>query len=420
MKHISHVTNVSMIDSLIYGWLRCAPSAMTINQASVWFDPPTVPHEHWDTHSLIPYEHIEFLGCGGYASVDAVRRSGKVYARKVFRMRGNELDGVASKLRSEAIIAGRLSHKHIVEIVGTYRWKREFGIIMLPVVEEDLEHYLDRVDAIPTSHLSLERAQLLSWMQCLINGVLYLHEQRICHRDLKPANILVHGSTVVITDFGLAKDRRNDPTTRSTSPRRGRSPIYCAPEVADFEPERKSRPSDIFSLGCVLLEMFTVWADSKSRSKFTTFRTNGTTGSGAYSDNPDKIVQWIFSFVAEHALKIPTTRVLALIAALLDPNATDRPTGAELSAMIGPDTPCCCDSWPFDTCFAAWPSFKNRCSVPTIFPRRWDNSCPWSVGRNTWLERPYISNRTMMKADPSFVPSFLMSQRAPPFSVVFG
>jgi serine/threonine protein kinase len=103
---------------------------------------------------------------------------------------------------------------------------------------------------------SVDKQSLLrTFFGCLCNGLQYLHQSQIRHRDVKPQNILVKGSTVLWTDFGISLDwegmSRSTTTTDSA-----KSPVYCAPEVAHFEARNSS--SDIWSLGCVFLEMITV------------------------------------------------------------------------------------------------------------------------------------------------------------------
>lgn len=75
-------------------------------------------------------------------------------------------------------------------------------------------------------------------------------------RDLKCANILVMGDgTLKITDFGTAKhlspslsheDIALDPSLKGT-------PYYMAPEI--LRKTGHGLPADIWSLGCMLIEM---------------------------------------------------------------------------------------------------------------------------------------------------------------------
>ncbi|PSN63191.1 kinase-like protein, partial [Corynespora cassiicola Philippines] len=87
---------------------------------------------------------------------------------------------------------------------------------------------------------------------CLITAVEYLHEQKIRHKDLKPSNILLGPNDVWLTDFGSATDFSMLSQSATDGVERG-TPKYFAPEVASFEPH--GRAADMFSLGCVLLEI---------------------------------------------------------------------------------------------------------------------------------------------------------------------
>ena len=90
---------------------------------------------------------------------------------------------------------------------------------------------------------------------CLASCLQYLHESRIRHRDIKPENILVKNDRVYLADFGIALDWESlgrSTTTEDT----GKTWIYCAPEVAQYE--KRNLSSDVWSLGCVFLEMTTI------------------------------------------------------------------------------------------------------------------------------------------------------------------
>ena len=96
---------------------------------------------------------------------------------------------------------------------------------------------------------------LRTFYGCLATGLQFLHSAMIRHRDIKPENILVKGHCIYLTDFGISLDWESlgrGTTTEDT----GKSWIYCAPEVANYQPRNGS--SDIWSLGCVFFEMTTV------------------------------------------------------------------------------------------------------------------------------------------------------------------
>lgn len=79
-----------------------------------------------------------------------------------------------------------------------------------------------------------------------------------CHYDLKPANILIDKGTMLLADFGLSRLR---PETSKSIFKEGVGD-YMAPECepmldGSFGKGIISRPSDIWSLGCVALESLT-------------------------------------------------------------------------------------------------------------------------------------------------------------------
>jgi serine/threonine protein kinase len=86
----------------------------------------------------------------------------------------------------------------------------------------------------------------------IINALIYLHNKGIVHRDLKCANILLtESSTVKLSDFGLSKciDRHYKGTEIAGSP------YWMAPEI--LLQSGYSFSADIWSLGCVVIEMLT-------------------------------------------------------------------------------------------------------------------------------------------------------------------
>lgn len=94
---------------------------------------------------------------------------------------------------------------------------------------------------------------------------MFNHEKKMNHMDIKPPNILVRRTPdkdllwrVYLTDFGISLFWADDPGV--TIGPGAKIPFYCAPEVAQHEPARRS--ADIFSLGGVFLEILTVYSNS--------------------------------------------------------------------------------------------------------------------------------------------------------------
>lgn len=121
----------------------------------------------------------------------------------------------------------RLSHRHIVKLVGSYTDLSCVGLIMMPVADADLEGYLAS-----TENQYARKQCLRAFFGCLTTALGYLHRNKMCHEDIKPRNVLVKGAKVLLTDFGTARIWEDDgrSTTNSVA---ARTPKYCAPEVGD-------------------------------------------------------------------------------------------------------------------------------------------------------------------------------------------
>ena len=121
---------------------------------------------------------------------------------------------------------------------------------MSPIADCNLAEYFAQIPDDP------EKLGILrKFYGCLASSLRYLHESQIRHRDIKPENILVKDDRVYLADFGIALDWESlgrSTTTEDT----GKTWIYCAPEVAQYE--KRNWSSDVWSLGCVFLEMTTV------------------------------------------------------------------------------------------------------------------------------------------------------------------
>jgi|JI10StandDraft_1071094.scaffolds.fasta_scaffold115256_3 serine/threonine protein kinase len=103
--------------------------------------------------------------------------------------------------------------------------------------------------------LVFEPLRALQLIKQLAEGLQVVHEKGLVHRDIKPANILFrHSESVVITDFGIAKNLHIDSELTQQGIVVG-SPSYSSPEQAQCQ--AVDQRTDIYSLGVILLEMLT-------------------------------------------------------------------------------------------------------------------------------------------------------------------
>lgn len=119
---------------------------------------------------------------------------------------------------------------------------------MAPVAEMDLKDFLRRTP-FPQEDLDVLRG----YFGCLCSAVSYLHQKNCRHKDIKPANILVKDKKVYITDFGLALDWSELTGETTSGAPTMYTHAYAAPEVTLNA--RRDTKSDIWSLGCVFLDI---------------------------------------------------------------------------------------------------------------------------------------------------------------------
>lgn len=84
----------------------------------------------------------------------------------------------------------------------------------------------------------------------LANGMKDINASLV-HRDIKPENILICGSTLKISDFGLSKVAVEK--TRTMTFKGGGTPLYMSPEAWDYS--KNTIQMDIYSMGIIFYEL---------------------------------------------------------------------------------------------------------------------------------------------------------------------
>jgi len=146
---------------------------------------------------------------------------------------------------TEASLAGKLSHPHIVGIFDAVAGDDASYIVMEYVDGTTLEQYARHDHLLPVNKI-LEIAY-----KCA-RALDYASKQGIIHRDIKPANILLAGEAdIKISDFGAALTLASQTTQVSGVG----SPAYMSPEQVKEQP--LTHQTDIFSLGVVMYQLLT-------------------------------------------------------------------------------------------------------------------------------------------------------------------
>lgn len=161
---------------------------------------------------------------------------------------------------------------------------------------------------------SLEIEIIRCYAKQLLSGLAYLHENQIVHRDLKPANVLISSEGVVkLTDLGSS--RKFTELDNELSKSLKGSPYWMAPEIVTRAGHSFS--ADIWSFGCVLIEMVNGFPPWYNYSKDTRAVLNMIAKEGALPDFPDT-----------------TTELKNIITLCLNRSPNARPTAKDLRSHL--------------------------------------------------------------------------------------
>lgn len=263
--------------------------------------------ESTGTQRLCQWRLGELIGQGTagkvYQAMD--EETGQLLAVKIIKLDSNPF--VAEKqfhsLSQEISLLKSLKHVHIVRYLQTdvVLDERQVKILLEYVPGGSLYSILHKFGP-------LSQKVIKTYSYQIIKGLQYLHSHQVIHRDLKSPNVLVTDDAVIkLIDFGCSKRCEDGEINKSIKG----SPYWMAPEVV--LQQGHSFSSDIWSFGCLLIEM--------------------STGKPPWSEYSKKAVDVIKLISIPGKLpKFPQgpTQLLELIAACINRNPEERPTADQI------------------------------------------------------------------------------------------
>ncbi|KAI9696564.1 MAG: Suppressor of Sensor Kinase (SLN1) [Candelina mexicana] len=216
------------------------------------------------TNVTLRWQQGQFVGGGTFGSVYAAINldSGYLMAVKEIRLQDPQLiPTIAQQIRDEMGVLEVLDHPNIVSYYGIEVHRDKVYIFMEYCSGGSLAGLLEH------GRIEDETVVMVYALQ-MLEGLAYLHESGIVHRDIKPENILLdHNGVIKYVDFGAAKIIARQGKTLAAdqaNSRKGKqksmtgTPMYMSPEVIKGNTEGYRQGAiDVWSLGCVILEMAT-------------------------------------------------------------------------------------------------------------------------------------------------------------------
>ena len=202
--------------------------------------------------SLNDFEFGKILGKGAFASVVLVTRKAdkKIYAMKrinISKMDQSEKESALNEIR----ILASLSHPNIIGYKEAFfdEMSKTLNIVMEFADDGDIDKKIK--DNLKKRNLFSEET-IWSWIIQILEGLKYLHENKIMHRDIKCANIfLMKNGLLKLGDLNVSKIAKLGIAQTQTG-----TPYYISPEIWEEKPY--DYKCDIWSVGCIIYEMCTL------------------------------------------------------------------------------------------------------------------------------------------------------------------
>ncbi|XP_035312177.1 mitogen-activated protein kinase kinase kinase 4 isoform X1 [Cricetulus griseus] len=176
--------------------------------------------------------------------------TGELMAMKEIRFQPNDHKTIKETADELKIFEG-IKHPNLVRYFGVELHREEMYIFM---------EYCDEGTLEEVSRLGLQEHVIRLYSKQITVAINVLHDHGIVHRDIKGANIFLTSSGLIkLGDFGCSVKLKNN---TQTMPGEVNSTLgtaaYMAPEVITrAKGEGHGRAADIWSLGCVVIEMVT-------------------------------------------------------------------------------------------------------------------------------------------------------------------
>jgi len=230
------------------------------------------------------YKIIKLIGKGAFGEVYKVSKDNKYYALKIYQIKNddtsssNEYKESIKSIENEIKILSQLDNPFIVKLYEVFSLNPNSELLKNNDIEEQQMMCLvlelcengdlnDKIKEKKQKNEIFSENEILQYFYEILQGLYYLHKNRVIHRDLKTLNIfLTENNHIKIGDFGVSKKLINNNIYAYTFVG---TPYYLSPEICQNKPYDEK--SDVWSLGVVLYELITLNKPFDSESQMGLF-----------------------------------------------------------------------------------------------------------------------------------------------------
>jgi eukaryotic-like serine/threonine-protein kinase len=191
------------------------------------------------------YRVLRRLGAGGMGVVYLARSPGGALAAvKVIRAAHADDAGFRARFRREVETAGRVVDPWVVPLLDADPDAESPWLATAFVPGPSLDEAVEECGPLPYGCVRVLGVRLAEALDAV-------HGAGLVHRDVKPGNVLLAVDGPRMIDFGIA--RMPEDTALTASGMVVGSPGFLSPEQAQGRGREIGPPSDVFSLGCLLV-----------------------------------------------------------------------------------------------------------------------------------------------------------------------
>ncbi|GLB38489.1 putative protein kinase superfamily protein [Lyophyllum shimeji] len=206
------------------------------------------------------YARLDQIGKGGSSRVYRVlsHPSMEIFAIKRVALDKTDTEAMSGYMNEIALLKRLEGNSRIIRLVDSEVKPGPGGskghlMLVMECGEVDLARLISE-----RAHEPLNMVWVAYYWQQMLQAVHVIHEEKIVHSDLKPANFVIVRGQLKLIDFGIANAIANDTTNIQRDHQVG-TVNYMSPEAIELPDGMRrlkvGRPSDIWSLGCILYQM---------------------------------------------------------------------------------------------------------------------------------------------------------------------